>query len=113
MGDFYLLSGKLTDAMVWYVYLLVQFRLSRLNRLVGRYAEAIAMFKAPGDYAWHAAALEGYAVAMVLDAWAQGDGLVSTNPDNYSHPGSESNKLSLTEYLYFCDHRPRTMGRHP
>ncbi|KAG9121686.1 hypothetical protein FRC07_002267, partial [Ceratobasidium sp. 392] len=56
MGDFYLLSGKLNDAMAWY-------------------SEAIALFKSPSDYAWHAAALEGFAVAMVLDAWAQGDGL--------------------------------------
>ncbi|KAG8710483.1 hypothetical protein FRC09_000112, partial [Ceratobasidium sp. 395] len=56
MGDFYLLSGKLNDAMAWY-------------------SEAIALFKSPSDYAWHAAALEGFAVAMILDAWAQGDGL--------------------------------------
>ncbi|CAE6523362.1 unnamed protein product [Rhizoctonia solani] len=56
MGDFYLLSGKLTDAMAWY-------------------NEAISMFKAPIDYAWHASALEGFATAIILDAWAQGDGL--------------------------------------
>ncbi|QRV85843.1 transport protein particle subunit [Ceratobasidium sp. AG-Ba] len=56
MGDFYLLSGKLNDAMAWY-------------------AEAITMLKLPIDHAWHAAALEGFATAMVLDAWAQGDGL--------------------------------------
>lgn len=35
------------------------------------------MFKLPSDHAWHASALEGYATAMILDAWAQGDGLVS------------------------------------
>ncbi|KAG8684318.1 hypothetical protein FRC08_013753, partial [Ceratobasidium sp. 394] len=84
MGDFYLLSGKLNDAMVWY-------------------AEAITMFKSPLDYAWHAAALEGLAAAMALDAWAQGDGLnTSITASSIREPWADIlDRLSQAVSLYW------------
>ncbi|KAG8733709.1 hypothetical protein FRC11_003864 [Ceratobasidium sp. 423] len=84
MGDFYLLSGKLTDAMTWY-------------------NEAISMFKLPTDYAWHASALEGFATAIILDAWAQGDGLnTSVSTSNLREPWADVlDRLSQAVGLYW------------
>ncbi|CAE6490486.1 unnamed protein product [Rhizoctonia solani] len=84
MGDFYLLSGKLTDAMAWY-------------------NEAISMFKSPIDFAWHASALEGFATAMILDAWAQGDGLnTSVSDSNLREPWADVlDRLSQAVSLYW------------
>ncbi|KAF8759071.1 hypothetical protein RHS01_02413 [Rhizoctonia solani] len=84
MGDFYLLSGKLTDAMAWY-------------------NEAISMFKSPIDYAWHASALEGFATALILDAWAQGDGLnTSMSASNLREPWADVlDRLSQATGLYW------------
>ncbi|KAJ1309581.1 hypothetical protein OPQ81_006354 [Rhizoctonia solani] len=84
MGDFYLLSGKLTDAMLWY-------------------NEAISMFKSPIDYAWHASALEGFSTALVLDAWAQGDGLnTSVSTSNLREPWADIlDRLSQAVGLYW------------
>ncbi|CAE6339014.1 unnamed protein product [Rhizoctonia solani] len=84
MGDFYLLSGKLTDAMAWY-------------------NEAISMFKSPIDYAWHASALEGFATAIILDAWAQGDGLnTSMAASNMREPWADVlDRLSQAVGLYW------------
>ncbi|CAE6420852.1 unnamed protein product [Rhizoctonia solani] len=84
MGDFYLLSGKLTEAMAWY-------------------NEAISMFKSPIDYAWHASALEGFATAMILDAWAQGDGLnTSMSTSNMREPWADVlDRLSQAVGLYW------------
>ncbi|CAE6440674.1 unnamed protein product [Rhizoctonia solani] len=84
MGDFYLLSGKLTDAMAWY-------------------NEAISMFKSPIDYAWHASALEGFATAIILDAWVQGDGLnTSVSNSNLREPWADTlDRLSQAVGLYW------------
>ncbi|CAE6441631.1 unnamed protein product [Rhizoctonia solani] len=84
VGDLYLLSGKLTDAMAWY-------------------NEAISMFKSPIDYAWHASALEGFATAMIMDAWAQGDGLnTSVSNTNLREPWDDIlDRLSQAVDLYW------------
>ncbi|CAE6527717.1 unnamed protein product [Rhizoctonia solani] len=84
VGDLYLLSGKLTDAMIWY-------------------NEAISMFKSPIDYAWHASALEGFATAMIMDAWAQGDGLnTSVSNTNLREPWDDIlDRLSQAVGLYW------------
>lgn len=84
IGDFYLLSGKLGDAAAWY-------------------AEAITMFKLPIDHAWHAATLEGLATAMVLEAWAQGDGLnTSMATSNTREPWADIlDRLSQAVSLYW------------
>ncbi|EUC61683.1 transporter particle subunit, partial [Rhizoctonia solani AG-3 Rhs1AP] len=89
VGDLYLLSGKLMDAMIWY-------------------NEAISMFKSPIDYAWHASALEGFATAMIMDAWAQGDGLAvglywKSNPSTQlsdTAPVTADSEYSLLSLLY-------------
>ncbi|KAG8746899.1 hypothetical protein FRC10_003070 [Ceratobasidium sp. 414] len=61
------------------------------------------MFKSPSDYAWHAAALEGFAVAMVLDAWAQGDGLnTSITASSLREPWADIlDRLSQAVSLYW------------
>ncbi|QRW27635.1 transport protein particle subunit [Rhizoctonia solani] len=76
--------GKLTDAMAWY-------------------NEAISMFKSPIDYAWHASALEGFATALILDAWAQGDGLnTSMSASNLREPWADVlDRLSQATGLYW------------
>ncbi|ODQ51891.1 Trs120-domain-containing protein [Saitoella complicata NRRL Y-17804] len=50
LGDLYLLAGRLPDAM-------------------REYAEAVAIAKANSDHLWHAAALDGIGIALVLMAY--------------------------------------------
>lgn len=80
LADFFMLAGRAEDAAVWYVG---SFYISEIHayRVMFRYTEAIALFKAPQDVIWHASALEGLATITVLEAWAAGQGLVRFSPE--------------------------------
>lgn len=79
LGDFFLLSGRIEDAAVWYAF---HDGIPPLSLMcLHRYTEAIALFKSPQikspqDTPWHASALEGLATVVVIEAWLRGHGLV-------------------------------------
>ncbi|KAF4614895.1 hypothetical protein D9613_003081 [Agrocybe pediades] len=56
LGDFFLLSGRTEDAMIWYT-------------------EAVQLFKSTHDPLWYACTLEGMATIAIIDAWIAGQGL--------------------------------------
>ncbi|PPR08068.1 hypothetical protein CVT24_010529 [Panaeolus cyanescens] len=59
LGDLFLLAGRTEDATIWY-------------------NEAIQLLRGTNDMLWHATAIEGIATAVVIDAWAVGQGLQSS-----------------------------------
>jgi hypothetical protein len=75
LGDFFLLAGRLDDALVWYVRPTVFF-FEPYFFSTSRYTEAVGLLKPPQDSIWYASALEGMATCHVLDAWSAGHGLV-------------------------------------
>lgn len=58
VADLYLLSGRTSDAVQWYV-------------------ESLAQIRGPQDMIWQASALEGMCLAEVLDLWSATDAPVS------------------------------------
>ncbi|PPQ83346.1 hypothetical protein CVT25_003985 [Psilocybe cyanescens] len=56
LGDFFLLSGRTEDAMIWY-------------------NEAVQIFRSSHDPLWYACTLEGMATVAIIDAWSVGHGL--------------------------------------
>lgn len=59
VADMYLLSGRTSDAVQWYV-------------------ESLAQIRGPQDMIWQASALEGMCLAEVLDLWSATDAPVSS-----------------------------------
>ncbi|KAH7926321.1 hypothetical protein BV22DRAFT_1087325 [Leucogyrophana mollusca] len=81
LADFFLLAGRTEDAALWYT-------------------EAIVLFKAAQDPVWHASALEGMAIASVLDSWSAGHGL-QTSISNANEPWNDVyDRLSQSILLY-------------
>ncbi|TFK76416.1 hypothetical protein BDN72DRAFT_808930 [Pluteus cervinus] len=81
LGDLYLLSGKMEDAVI-------------------RYTEALMMFKTSSDVVWHAAAVEGLATISIIEAWSAGHGLNNSSSGN-SEPWAEiADKLAQATMLY-------------
>ncbi|KAF8964707.1 TRAPP II complex [Flammula alnicola] len=60
LGDFFLLAGRIEDAMIWSEY---------------RYNEAVQLFRSTHDPLWYACTLEGMATVAIIEAWSVGQGL--------------------------------------
>jgi len=57
LGDLYLMSGRVTDATIWY-------------------QQSIESFKVTGDNTWHAGALEGLCSCLLLEAFSITAGVI-------------------------------------
>lgn len=73
LGDFFLLAGRLEDAMIWYE---LQNICSCLSLTSIRYNEAVQLLKTSYDPVWYACTLEGMVTVSVMEAWSSGQGLV-------------------------------------
>ncbi|KZT58996.1 hypothetical protein CALCODRAFT_219199 [Calocera cornea HHB12733] len=86
-ADLYLLSGRLADALQWY-------------------ADAAGSLRGTADVIWCAAALEGWAVASVLDAWGKQDQPTPPPPTSGHDPPADPwvdllEKLTQAVSLYW------------
>ncbi|KAJ3715606.1 TRAPP II complex [Lentinula guzmanii] len=82
MADFFLLAGRIEDALIWYT-------------------EAIQLLKSPLDSIWNASALEGMATIPILDSWSAGHGL-QTSTSTGREPWSDiADKLIQATAIYF------------
>ncbi|KAF9482780.1 hypothetical protein BDN70DRAFT_874562 [Pholiota conissans] len=81
LGDFFLLAGRLEDAVIWY-------------------NEALQIFRSTPDYLWYACTLEGLATAAILEAWSVTQGL-NSSATSIKEPWTEvSDKLQQAIILY-------------
>ncbi|KZO95888.1 hypothetical protein CALVIDRAFT_537860 [Calocera viscosa TUFC12733] len=86
-ADLYLLSGRLADAIQWYM-------------------DTVGSLKGSADVIWCAAALEGWVVASVLDAWGKQDQPTPPQPTSGHDPPPEPwvdllEKLTQAVSLYW------------
>ncbi|KAF8163323.1 TRAPP II complex [Crassisporium funariophilum] len=81
LGDFFLLSGRTEDAMVWY-------------------NEALQLFRSSNDPVWYACTLEGMATAAIVDAWSIGQGLHNSAAAVKEPWNDVSDRLQQATILY-------------
>ncbi|EJD06035.1 Trs120-domain-containing protein [Fomitiporia mediterranea MF3/22] len=82
LGDLFLLAGRTMDASIWY-------------------NEAVHVLKQPQDLMWQASALEGVAIAGVIDAWSTINSPVTANNQLADTWRDLAEKLSSAVSLYY------------
>ncbi|KAG8890406.1 hypothetical protein FRB99_003869, partial [Tulasnella sp. 403] len=81
VADLFLLAGRTSDAVQWYM-------------------ESLPLLKGTQDVIWQASAIEGMCVAEILDTWSSGDGAQTIPPGGKQPWADMSDRLNQVVSLY-------------